>query len=148
MVDNPAAELIAELGEAPTESGRARRALSHLLERWGVGGDAADVAVLLTSELVTNAIRHGAGPVTLRAGMAKRGAVRIEVDDDQPGQVVPMEWDLWAVDGRGLQLVDMLADRWGCRSNLEGKRVWFEVRLQQEAQAGAALDAGADLTSH
>jgi anti-sigma regulatory factor (Ser/Thr protein kinase) len=152
MVDNPAVELIAELGDAPTEVGRARRALSHLLERWGVGGDAADVAVLLTSELVTNAIRHGHGLVTLRAGMAKRGAVRIEVDDDRPGQVVPMEWDLWAVDGRGLQLVDMLADRWGCRSNLEGKRVWFEVRLershdQSDERADVQSVERADVTS-
>ena len=130
MVENPAVELIAELGDGPTEVGRARRVLARALERWGIDGDPAEVAVLLTSELVTNAIRHGVPPVVLRAGIAPRGAVRVEVDDVKPGQVVPMEEDLWAVDGRGLQMVEMLADRWGCRSSLEGKRVWFEVRVE------------------
>jgi anti-sigma regulatory factor (Ser/Thr protein kinase) len=138
VVDNPAVELIAELGDGPTEVGRARRLLATVLDRWGVGGDAAEVAVLLTSELVTNAIRHGVPPIVLRAGLAPRGAVRIEVDDLRPGQVVPMEEDLWAVDGRGLQMVDLMADRWGCRSSLAGKRVWFEVRTQNGHAAEAA----------
>lgn len=138
VVDNPAVELIAELGEGPTEVGRARRLLATVLDRWGVGGDPAEVAVLLTSELVTNAIRHGVPPIVLRAGMTPRGAVRIEVDDLRPGQVVPMEEDLWAVDGRGLQMVDLMADRWGCRSGMDGKRVWFEVRIQNGHPAEAA----------
>ncbi|WP_461023338.1 ATP-binding protein [Thalassiella azotivora] len=122
-------DLIAELAAEPTEVGRARRAVAQLLEKWGVDGDPAEVAVLLTSELVTNAIRHGAAPVALRAGLARRGAVRIQVEDPRPGQVVPKEEDLWAVDGRGLQMVDLMADRWGCRSDLAGKQVWFEVRV-------------------
>jgi anti-sigma regulatory factor (Ser/Thr protein kinase) len=136
MVDNPGVELIAELGDAPTEVGRARRVLAHALQRWGMDGDPVDVAVLLTSELVTNAIRHGVPPVVLRAGIVPRGALRIEVDDVRPGQVVPMAEDLWALDGRGLQMVDTLADRWGCKSSADGKRVWFEV-------TASGRDAGA-----
>jgi anti-sigma regulatory factor (Ser/Thr protein kinase) len=126
-VENRPVELIAELGSGPREVGRARRVLSRALHRWGVDGECADIAVLLTSELVTNAIRHGDAPVRLRAGVGSRG-LRVEVDDEARGTVAPREAALTDLDGRGLHLVESLSDRWGCRSAARGKRVWFELR--------------------
>lgn len=126
-------ELIAELGSGPREVGRARRALSRALSSWGWKGEAVDVAVLLTSELVTNAIRHGAAPVRLSAGLLQLAVLRVEVHDSTvnggpgrgPAVCAPTEDD---EDGRGLQLVDVLADAWGWRPGAAGgKRVWFEL---------------------
>jgi anti-sigma regulatory factor (Ser/Thr protein kinase) len=121
-------ELIAELGSGPREVGRARRVLARALQGWGIDGEDAEVAVLLASELVTNAIRHGVAPVRVRAGMGRRG-LRVEVDDELAGDVAPRAHDADDIDGRGLHLVESLSDRWGCRPSNGGKRVWFELRV-------------------
>ncbi len=117
-------QLIAELGSGPREVSRARRALARALDQWGVGGDSADVAILLTSELVTNAIRHGAAPILLSAGF-QASSLRVEVQDRVDGGVEMHDPDLDDEDGRGLQLVDVLADQWGWISHQRGKQVWF-----------------------
>ena len=121
-------ELIAELGAGPREVGRARRVIARVLRDWDVNGAPAEVAVLLTSELVTNAIRHGGAPVVVRAGLDPRGHLRVEVSDDAPGDVRPRLARSDDDGGRGLHLVDSLSDRWGYRRTRAGKRVWFEVR--------------------
>ena len=126
-------ELIAELGSGPREVSRARRALARALTAWGWTGDAVDVAVLLTSELVTNAIRHGAAPVRLSAGLLHLAVLRVEVHDstvpsDDPDDLAVRHAADDDEGGRGLQLVDVLADTWGWRpAEAGGKRVWFEL---------------------
>jgi anti-sigma regulatory factor (Ser/Thr protein kinase) len=87
-----------------------------------------DDALLLTSELVTNAVRHGAGEITCRLWPG-REVVRLEVSDASP--VVPhaVERGLVADSGRGLHIVDTLASRWGAvpDQRAAGKTVWFEL---------------------
>ncbi len=122
-------ELIAELGSGPREVGRARRALTRALRGWGWSGEAVEVAVLLTSELVTNAIRHGAAPVRLSAGLLHAVVLRVEVQDPTDHAVgVRTTTTVDDEDGRGLQLVEVLSSSWGWKPvSSGGKRVWFEL---------------------
>ncbi|MFV0458837.1 MAG: ATP-binding protein [Actinomycetales bacterium] len=120
-------ELIAELGSGPREVSRARRALAAALDTWGLHGEAVDVAILLTSELVTNAIRHGSGPVRLSAGLDSARVLRVEVRDHEVRGLQVRDAQEDDEDGRGLQLVDVLADAWGWQPGNDGKHVWFEL---------------------
>lgn len=88
-------------------------------------------AQLLISELVTNAVRHGAPPVNLRISTDAE-VVRVEVSDGNPR--LPGSPRRMTVDGeghRGLFLVATLAAHWGSypRSGQPGKVVWFELVL-------------------
>ncbi len=122
-------ELVEAVRSEPREVGRIRHALADALAGWGVGSDDCDVAVLLTSEIVTNAIRHGHPPVLVHARLHGRG-LRVAVDDGGQEDVEPMpqvHWDDGG--GRGLHLVEALAHQWGVLESGEGKQVWFELRL-------------------
>jgi anti-sigma regulatory factor (Ser/Thr protein kinase) len=87
-----------------------------------------DDVLLLASELVTNAVRHGQGEITCRLWPG-RDVVRFEVADR--GDALPQEVDrgLVADSGRGLRIVDTLASRWGTvpAQHQGGKTVWFEL---------------------
>ncbi|QNE79070.1 ATP-binding protein [Streptomyces finlayi] len=107
--------------------GEVRRALRDFL-RCRSEPEAAEVAELLLSEVVTNALihtRHGA-VVTVTAGPEK---VRVEVRDFMSGAApkpyVPNADD--GTHGRGLILVRSLADAWGVTAQMLGKVVWFEL---------------------
>ena len=132
---NPGVQLIAELDARASEVPRARQLLGAALTAWHLDEDAADTALLLTSELVTNAVRHGRPPVHVRAEVSEGGVVRVEVDDASPSPVRQQDPDLDDLGGRGLQLVEMLSTAWGSRlrdRRHDGERpvkcVWFEVR--------------------
>lgn len=109
--------------------GLARR---HLTSTAGAcPAELVDVALVLTSELVTNAVLHGLGPVQLLV-IVREDRLRIEVGDGRPGPL-PRDPDRpagTATSGRGLLIVDRCAERWGChpRRGLPGKIVWFELR--------------------
>ncbi|MET0740502.1 MAG: ATP-binding protein [Candidatus Nanopelagicales bacterium] len=88
----------------------------------------ADVAVLLTSEIVTNALRHGRAPFRLTVE-AVDGTLRVEVRD-AGGNGRPTVRGATPEDlgGRGLALVDTLADAWGWQPDgTRGTVVWFEL---------------------
>ncbi|WP_413230170.1 SpoIIE family protein phosphatase [Kitasatospora herbaricolor] len=108
----------------PTSVAKARElACSWLLAR-GLD-ELVDTTELLVSELVTNALRHGRGDIRLR--LLRDRTVVCEVWDDgyaQPRQRRAQETD---EGGRGLQLVSLLAERWGSRRTPKGKIVWFEL---------------------
>ena len=88
---------------------------------------------LLVTELVTNSVRHaGLSPqdtITLDVWLAA-GHVRVEVGDHGPGFPPPALRDLPSgTSGRGLFLVDALADRWGTDGDHGRSQVWFEIDL-------------------
>jgi anti-sigma regulatory factor (Ser/Thr protein kinase) len=110
---------------APSASG-ARRFVAAVLRRWECADDLVDLALLLTSELVTNAYRH-AGTETRISVRLDGDHVRVEVRDVGSGEPELRAHDTNRVDGRGLQIVDALAERWGYESNDRGTSVWFEL---------------------
>lgn len=119
-------ELRTLLDADPGQVSLARRLVSGYVREQG--RDEEDVAVLLVSELVTNAILHGRGPLELRARTTEE-ALRVEVHDADPRTVPTLSIDVEPTDdgGRGLQLVELLADRWGWAESPVGKVVWFEL---------------------
>ena len=148
------------LPKSPQAAGDARRRTLETLTSWGLP-EQADVACLLVSEVVTNAIRHSGGSVATaetaatvspggwssRGGGATNGAARrsangvtlrlrrgrraiwVEVFDPDPRLPTLRRADDSDEGGRGLFLVDVLAARWGARTTLRGKAVWFELTL-------------------
>ena len=89
-------------------------------------GETSDDVVLLVSELVTNAVRHGTPPVRLEV-LADADVVRVSVGDGDPGLPRPRALDDEAEGGRGMVLVDELASDHGVRRQPPGKTVWASV---------------------
>ena len=85
-------------------------------------------AELLTSELVTNAVLHGHGEPVL-AVEVDTDRVRVAVHDDTPTVPIVLNPGPLAASGRGMQLVESLAARWGVDPCAQGKDVWFEIEL-------------------
>ncbi|WUL57592.1 ATP-binding protein [Streptomyces sp. NBC_00344] len=120
-------ELHSRLGHAdlPAITG-VRRELRDLLRHWG-GPGAADVAELLTSELVTNALIHTDRGAEVTASVGP-STLRVEVRDCMPGMPQrPTPDTEGGTSGRGLVLVEALADNWGVRGSEVGKVIWFEL---------------------
>ncbi|MEW1905659.1 MULTISPECIES: ATP-binding protein [unclassified Streptomyces] len=103
-----------------------RHALRELLRKWGDPG-ASDVAELLTSELVTNALVHTDHGAVVTATVVPE-QLRVEVRDFVPGLTAPEAPPADdRTNGRGLVLVQALADSWGVEDRGVGKVVWFEL---------------------
>lgn len=111
----------------PRAAGTARRFLRARLEEWAIGGDAAANAELCLSELVTNAVVH-AGTTSLLTMRRDDDRLTVEVRDRGGRGESPSlleDDDPLKVCGRGLQLVDALADRWGTEQDDAGTTSWF-----------------------
>jgi anti-sigma regulatory factor (Ser/Thr protein kinase) len=106
--------------------GKARQAISELLARSGRTDLRADATVLV-SELVTNAVLHAGGPISVSAAYID-STLRVEVHDTDthplPALRRPSASDKT---GRGLHLVALLADRWAIVPTPAGKTIWFEI---------------------
>jgi anti-sigma regulatory factor (Ser/Thr protein kinase) len=103
-----------------------RHAVRRVCSDAGLPADACDTAVLLTSETLTNAIVHAGTSVLLVIRVSPRG-VRVEVTDDDSRPPIAARPATDATNGRGLQLLDTLATRWGVEHHRHGKTVWFEI---------------------
>ena len=135
----------------PMAAAAARRFVRDTLQSWVVtGGDAdghglVDDAVLLTSELVTNAVVHAGTPVQVTCRLADDN-VEVVVRDSQPASLVPEppETDRGPTErtsGRGLLLPSALASAWGVTYGRTAKAVWFRIGL---GGPGTALAEGLD----
>ncbi|GGQ69080.1 SpoIIE family protein phosphatase [Streptomyces asoensis] len=105
---------------------RAREHVGALLRRWRARGATRDDVTLLVSELVTNAVRFAAGPVTVRLIRTGHGLL-CEVGDAGNGRPRLSAGGLLDDGGRGLHIVHRLTTRWGVRWTDTGKVVWAEV---------------------
>ncbi|MCT7354806.1 ATP-binding protein [Streptomyces sp. 15-116A] len=118
------------LPSRPESAATARRLVQVvILRQWGLTAKTTEDAVLLVSELVGNAVRHtGARVFGLRL-RHRRGWIRVEVRDPSRGLPCLMPVQELDISGRGLFLVDKLADRWGVDLLPRGKTTWFEMRV-------------------
>jgi anti-sigma regulatory factor (Ser/Thr protein kinase) len=128
-------------GQAPT---LARRAVAVAAVAEALPSGVISDACLLTSELVTNSVRYGDGPVVrVRIDADERSGLRCAVLEDSAG-FVPMAPALERVaSGWELQLVDRVADRWGVADG--STHVWFELSLDADRdsrQSERAAQAG------
>jgi anti-sigma regulatory factor (Ser/Thr protein kinase) len=116
------------LPDGPEGASFARRAMARAAELWRLDRDMTETALLLVSELATNAIRHGSPPVRLSLRL-ERDRLRVEVTDSSPALPELSHPSPDQVGGRGLQIVQQLAATWGASSSPRrlGKTVWFEL---------------------
>lgn len=116
------------LPKQPTSPARARRRLASASAR--LPRDLVDTALLLTSELVTNAVKYGGDHIVLTV-RDEPELFRVEVYDDGPRTPHLVAGVKQAEGGRGLRLVEELAHEWGTargRAGHPGKSVWFTLR--------------------
>jgi anti-sigma regulatory factor (Ser/Thr protein kinase) len=120
----------------PLSPRRARRFVAA--ELVGLAAETIETIALMVSELATNAVIHGRSGFSVALSRSAR-EVRVEVADEGAGVPAVRNPDRQQASGRGLRLVDNLADDWGTRSvDPTGKTVWFVVGLR--AGAGPASD--------
>ncbi|MFP3987785.1 ATP-binding protein [Streptomyces sp. E11-3] len=118
------------LPSRPESAGAARRLTQVVvLRQWTLSPAIAEIAVLLVSELVGNAVRHTGARVFGLRMLRRRGWIRVEVRDPSRGLPCLMPVHELDISGRGLFLVDKLSDRWGVDLLPRGKTTWFEMRV-------------------
>jgi len=117
------------LAAGPAAAGEARGQVRAVLRAWDVPVD-EDIAILLTSELVTNAIAHQAGGTVTLAVTCSSGQLRVDVHDTSRSLPVLAAAPVDAETGRGLMLVATLSDEWGSYRTPAGKAVYFTLALQ------------------
>jgi len=102
-----------------------------------VASEVIDLVGLLMTELVTNAVVHARTEIEVRLMTTPHG-VRVEVGDGNPALPIVRRPTGLGGTGRGLQLVEQLASRWGARESGRGKTVWFEIDEAAEESADSA----------
>lgn len=115
-----------DVAPGPAGVSGARRFLRSTLDAWGVDEETTYTAALCLSELVTNAVIHAHTGSVVRV-LLEGGVLTTTVRDlgnREPGSQEPLD-DPLRVHGRGLQLVDALATRWGSELDSVGTSVWF-----------------------
>ncbi|MCX4647611.1 SpoIIE family protein phosphatase [Streptomyces sp. NBC_01446] len=120
----------------------ARHLAARQLSEWGMGHLMTTVE-LIVSELVTNAIRHGRGPIRLR--LIQHQVLTCEVSDTSTSHPRPQHPRTLDENGRGLFLIARLSRRWGSRCAGDGKIVWAEQDLPPAVVAQGCPSAGSPL---
>ncbi|KWX05466.1 hypothetical protein TH66_01865 [Carbonactinospora thermoautotrophica] len=115
------------LPAVPGSVRQARQLTGEVVECLGLPRSVRDNVQLLTSELVTNAVLHGEGPV--RIELVIDSAIICRVADGLPTLPRLRNATLDDETGRGLLLLEELTDDWGSERTAEGKVVWFRLDL-------------------
>ena len=115
-----------DLAPKPASVRSARVFTADVLGEGGVEPTVVELAVLLVSELVTNATVHARSKIRVTVHVDTHW-VRIEVDDEGPGRPVLRASSPAQVKGRGLSVVDRLSTDWGTDEHEDYKTVWFEI---------------------
>jgi anti-sigma regulatory factor (Ser/Thr protein kinase) len=133
------------LAAGPAAAGEARSYVRAAIEAWHIPID-PHVAVLLTSELVTNAIRHEAdeNETVLLIITWTGDEMCVEVHDSSRSEPVPMDAPPDAEAGRGLMLVASLSTAWGFYRTPAGKAVYFTLTPQDDLEQGDDRNAQGD----
>jgi DNA-binding response OmpR family regulator len=120
--DHIAIDLPAEV----TSVARAREFVASTLASWDIASDIVDDALIIVSELVTNAVTHAASPCEVQLAVDP-AAVRISVIDTGAGTPDPQPFSDTKPHGRGLHIVGALSSAWGVDVVPRGKLVWAEM---------------------
>ena len=123
------------LPAGPAAAAEARSQVRAVICAWDVPVD-PDVAVLLASELVTNAIRHEPGETIMVAISCSDGQLRVDVHDTSCSFPVLVDVPADAETGRGLMLVATLSAEWGVYRTPAGKAVYFTLAFQPDLPEG------------
>ncbi len=128
----------------PESIGQVRQFVQDCCSAWGLEV-ATETAVLLASELATNAVRYARTPVIVWLGH-RSDRIVLSVEDASHERATARDPNPLDEGGRGLLLVDALAERWGERDVPTGKLVWAEIsttrRALREQSSGPAADHG------
>ena len=118
-----------DLPAHPESVRRACRFVVDAAEGAGFEPDTIDLAAVATSELVTNAVIHGDGPITVRT-VLDPSSLRVEVQDAGTELPERAATDASRASGRGLTIVDVFSREWGCTvvHGATGKSVWFTMQ--------------------
>ncbi|AZS87914.1 ATP-binding protein [Streptomyces griseoviridis] len=136
-----------ELAAHPASPAQARRLARARLSGWAVCEDICDTAVLVISELVTNALVHTASSSIVCELLDGDDLVRIAVRDEgcAPGEPRPGQGRAEDEHGRGLLLIEAMCQAWGAHEHGPGLMVWAELPRQTDAprhRCGPCNDLG------
>ena len=115
-----------QLPPEPEAVREAREIAARLCAATALPPAVCETAILLTSEIVTNAVVHARTPAQVTI-LAAPIMIRVEVVDADPDLPAIKPPSAQRLNGRGLHLVEACASRWGVEQRADGKVVWFEI---------------------
>ncbi|GHI98053.1 ATP-binding protein [Streptomyces olivaceus] len=119
---------------------KARHRVREALSAWRVPEEPLETAVLLVSEITTNAVRHTTSSRIQLELLRRESEVEVTVQDSGPRPTRPLRMlsaetvPVWEEHGRGLDIVQRLASRWGSAQAGAGLRVWAAIDTTGEAR--------------
>jgi anti-sigma regulatory factor (Ser/Thr protein kinase) len=127
----------------PESIAQVRRFAKQVLAEWGCD-DLAWAVTLLSSELATNAVLHARSSFTVALEECPEG-VRLEITDTSPRLPARRSYSAESTTGRGLRILNELADSWGAEAGEDGgKTVWAVIRWESDERGGRTDLAEAD----
>lgn len=125
---------MATRAEFPPDTRAVRAARAFARDAVDAGTAASSDLELLVSEVVSNAVLHARTPFVVTVER-RSDTVRVGVTDESPVAPVVKDHGRLAPTGRGLHILDALAQRWGVDTHDSGKTVWFEIDVPTAGEA-------------